>query len=50
MRRLKKFLESKIMNYIEVKVVEEVRRVIEKLPEILDGTIASYVREDHDCY
>jgi len=31
-------------------VIEEVRKVIEKLPEVPEGTATSYMREDRDSH
>jgi hypothetical protein len=47
---IRRFLESRVDELYRVRVVGEVRKVIEKLPEVPEGTATSYVREDRDSY
>ena len=47
---IRKFLESRVDELYRVKVVEEVRKVVEKLPEVPEGIATIYVREDRDSY
>jgi hypothetical protein len=41
-------LRSKINKLYRRKVIEGVRRIIEKLPEVPRGTVTAYVRSDRD--
>lgn len=45
---IRRFLEKRVEEIRRMKVLEEVRRVIEGLPEVPRGTVTSYVREDRD--
>lgn len=45
---VRRFLESKVDELYKARVIEEVRKVIEKLPEMPRGSITRYVREDRD--
>ncbi len=45
---IRRFLEARVEELKRVKVLREVRRVIEKLPEVPRGTVTRYVREDRD--
>ena len=45
---IRKFLESRVDELYRRKVIEEVRRIIENLPETPRGTVTAYVREDRD--
>jgi len=45
---IRKFLERMVDELYRRRVIEEVRRVIEKLPEMPRGTVTAYVREDRD--
>ena len=45
---IRKFLESRVDELYRRKVIEEVRRIIESLPETPRGTATAYVREDRD--
>ncbi len=45
---IRRFLEKRVEEARRMKVLGEVRRVIENLPEVPRGTITSYVREDRD--
>lgn len=47
---IRRFLESRVDELYRVKVIEEVRKVIEKLPEMPRGAVTSYLREDRDTY
>lgn len=43
-----KFLTERVEYYRRLKVLEEVSRIVEKLPEAEPGTAERYVREDRD--
>lgn len=45
---IRKFLERRVDELYRRRVIEEARRVIEKLPEMPRGTVTAYVREDRD--
>jgi len=45
---IRRFLESRVEELRRAKVLMEVRRIIEKLPEVPRGTVTRYVREDRD--
>ena len=45
---IRKFLESRVDELYRRKVIEEVRRIIESLPETPRGTATAYVRDDRD--
>jgi DNA-binding transcriptional regulator GbsR (MarR family) len=45
---IRKFLERRVDELYRRRIVEEVRRVIEKLPEMPRGAVTAYVREDRD--
>lgn len=45
---IRRFLESRVDELYRRKVIEEVRRVIERLPEMPRGTVTAYVRGDRD--
>ena len=45
---IRMFLEKKVMEYHRRKVISEIHKIIEKLPESRIGTAISYVREDRD--
>lgn len=45
---IRRYLEKRVEEVRRMKVLEEVRRVIESLPEVPRGTITSYVRRDRD--
>ena len=45
---IRKFLESRVDELYRRKVIEEVGRIIENLPETPRGTVTAYVREDRD--
>ena len=45
---IRRFLEKRVEEARRMKVLGEVRRVIENLPEVPRGTVTSYVREDRD--
>ncbi len=47
---IREFLEKRVEELHRKKVLEEVRRVIEKLPETPKGTAVRYVREDRDSH
>ncbi len=47
---IREFLEKRVEELRKRKVLEEVRRVIEQLPETPKGTAARYVREDRDSH
>ena len=47
---IRRFLESKVEELRRVKVLREVRRTLEQLPEVPRGTVTGYVREDRDSY
>lgn len=43
-----KFLTERVEYYRRLKVIEEVRKIIEKIPGAEPGTAERYVREDRD--
>ena len=45
---IREFLERRVDELYRRRVIEEVRRVIEKLPEMPRGVVTAYVREDRD--
>jgi hypothetical protein len=45
---IRKFLECRVDELYRRRVLEEVRKVIERLPEMPRGTVTAYVREDRD--
>ncbi len=45
---IRRFLEARVEELHRRKVLAEVRRVIEQLPEAPKGTATRYVREDRD--
>lgn len=47
---VRRFLEKRVEELRRRKVLEEVRRVIEQLPEVPRGTVTRYVREDRDSH
>ncbi len=47
---IRRFLERRVEELKRVKVLKEVRRVIEELPEVPRGTVTGYVREDRDSH
>lgn len=47
---VRRFLESRVDELLKSRVIEEVRQVIEKLPEMPRGSVTRYVREDRDSY
>jgi len=47
---IRKFLEKRVEELHRRRVLEEIRKVLEKIPEAPKGTAAKYVREDRDSY
>jgi len=47
---IRRFLESRVEELRRIKVLMEVRKVIEQLPEVPRGTVTMYVRKDRDSY
>jgi len=47
---IRKFLEKRVEELHRRRVLEEIRKVLEKIPESPKGTAAKYVREDRDSY
>jgi hypothetical protein len=45
---IKRFLEARVDELYRRKIIEEVRRVVELLPEMPRGSVTKYVREDRD--
>ncbi|MEL9940660.1 MAG: CopG family transcriptional regulator [Ignisphaera sp.] len=45
---IRKFIERRVEELHRVRVLEEVRKVVEQLPEVSRGTVTRYVREDRD--
>ena len=45
---VRKFLERRVDELYRRRVIEEVRRVIKKLPEMPRGAVTAYVREGRD--
>ena len=45
---IKRFLEARVDELYRRKIIEEVRRVVELLPEMPRGSITKYVRGDRD--
>jgi hypothetical protein len=48
--KIKRFLEARVDELYRRKIIEEVRRVVELLPEMPRGSITKYVREDRDSH
>ncbi|RLG84140.1 MAG: CopG family transcriptional regulator [Thermoprotei archaeon] len=46
----RRFLERRVKELYREKVLRDVRRVIEMLPEVPKGTVTGYVREDRDSH
>ena len=44
----RRLIERRVEELKRIKVLDEVRRVIEELPEVPRGTITGYVRNDRD--
>ncbi len=47
---IRKFIEKRIEELRRIEVLEEVRKVIEQIPESPPGTAARYVREDRESH
>ena len=47
---IRRFLEARVEELYRLKVLNEVRKVIEQLPEVPRGTVTRYVREDRDSH
>jgi hypothetical protein len=47
---IKRFLEARVDELYRRKIIEEVRRVVELLPEMPRGSVTKYVREDRDSH
>ncbi len=45
---VRKFLEQRVREVEQMMAIEELEKLIEKLPEVPRGTTAKYVREDRD--
>ncbi|MEM4970695.1 MAG: hypothetical protein QXE01_05525 [Sulfolobales archaeon] len=45
---IRRFLEKRVEELRRRRVLEEVRKVIEQLPEVPRGVVTQYVREDRD--
>jgi len=47
-KEIRKFIEEKVKELWREKVLEEIDKVVEQLPEVPKGTVTKYVREDRD--
>ncbi len=47
---IRRFLEKRVEEVRRMVVLEEVRNVIEQLPEVPRGTVTKYVREDRNNF
>jgi hypothetical protein len=47
---IKRFLEARVDELYRRKIIEEVRRVVELLPEMPRGSVTKCVREDRDSH
>jgi len=47
---IRAFLERRVRELYRRKILKEVRKVIEQLPEVPEGTVTKYVREDRDSH
>ncbi len=47
---LRRFVEARIREYEQQRVIEELERIIEKMPPSPRGTAVRYVREDRDSH
>jgi len=47
---IKRFLEARVDELYRWKIIEEVRRVVELLPEMPRGSVTKYVRGDRDSH
>lgn len=47
-KEIRKFIEGKVKELWREKVLEEIDKVVEQLPEVPKGTVTKYVREDRD--
>jgi hypothetical protein len=47
---IKRFLEARVDELYRRKIIEEVRRVVELLPEMPRGSVTKYVRADRDSH
>jgi hypothetical protein len=47
---IKRFLEARVDELYRRKIIEEVRGVVELLPEMPRGSVTKYVREDRDSH
>ena len=45
---IRRFLKSRVEELRRIKVLKDVRRTIEQLPEVPRGTVTGYVRGDRD--
>ena len=47
---VRKFIENRIREYEQARAIEELEKIINRLPEVPKGTVTKYVREDRDSY
>ncbi len=47
-KEIRKFIEKRDKELWREKVLEEIDKVVEQLPEVPKGTVTKYVREDRD--
>ncbi len=47
---VRKFIERRIREYEQAKAIEELEKIIKRLPEVPRGIVTKYVREDRDSY
>ena len=45
---VRKFIENRIREYEQARAIEELEKIINRLPEVPKGTVTKYVREDRD--
>ena len=47
---VRKFIERRIRECEQAKAIEELEKIIKRLPEVPRGTVTKYVRKDRDSY
>ena len=48
--KLRKSVEDRIREYEQQKAIEEIEKIIKRMPPSPKGTAAKYVREDRDSH
>ena len=45
---VRRFIERRVREYDQLRAIEELEKIIERIPQTPRGTSAGYVREDRD--